>query len=62
MIALECVDIFSHNSDLYKRRKSRIKENVAGEDIIGCEFFIKEFNESGVVIDSRYLEVEKTIK
>jgi len=62
VIAPECVDIFSRNSDLYKRRQSRIKRIITGEDIIGCKFFIKDFKDSGVVIDSHYLEAEKTLK
>jgi len=62
VIAPESVDIFSRNSDLYKRRKSRIKRIITGEDIVGCEFFIKDFTDSGVVIDSPFLEAEKTLK
>ena len=62
LVAPECVDIFSRNSDLYKRRKSRIKRIVTGEDIIGCEFYIKDFTDSGVVIGSPYLEEDKNLK
>lgn len=62
LVAPECVDIFSRNSDLYKRRKTRIKRIVTGEDILRCEFFIQDFTDSGVVIDSSYLEAEKTLK
>lgn len=62
VIAPEYVDIFSKNSDLHKRRQSRIKRFLSGEEIIDCEFYIKEFTVSGVIIDSRYLEEEKTLK
>lgn len=62
LVAPESVDIFSRNSDLYRRRKSRIKRIVSGEDIIGCEIVIVGTTESGVVIDSQYLEAEKTLK
>jgi len=61
VIAHECIDVFSRNSDLYKRRKSRIKRIVTGEDILRCEFFIKDFTDSALVIDSQYLEAEKTL-
>ena len=62
MIAPECIDIFSRNSDLYKRRQSRIKRTVSGEEILSCEFFIKDFTDSGVVIGSPYLEEDKNLK
>ena len=62
LVSPECVDIFSRNSDLYKRRKSRIKIIVTGDDILSCEFFIKGFSDSGVVIGSPYLEEEKNLK
>jgi hypothetical protein len=62
LIAPEYVDIFSRNSDLYKRRKSRIKRIVTGKEIAGCEIVIIGTTESGVVIDSQYLEAEKTLK
>ena len=62
VIAPESIDIFSRGSDLYKRRQSRIKRTVSGEEILSCEFFIKDFTDSGVVIDSSYLEAEKTLR
>lgn len=62
VIAPESVDVFSRNSDLYRRRKSRIKRIVTGEEIAGCKFFIKDFTDSALVIDSQYLEAEKTLK
>jgi len=62
VIATECIDIFSKNSDLYKRRQSRIKRIVTGEDIIDCEFYVKELTDSGVVVGSPYLEEDKTLK
>jgi len=62
VIAPESVDIFSRNSDLYKRRQSRIKRIVSGDEILSCEFFIKDFTESSVVIGSPYLEEDKTLK
>jgi hypothetical protein len=62
LIAPEYVDIFSRNSDLYKRRQSRIKRTVSGDEIAGCELVIIGTTESGVVIGSPYLEAEKTLK
>jgi len=62
VIAPESIDIFSRNSDLYKRRKSRIKRTVSGQEIAGCEIVIIGITESGVVIDSPFLEAEKTLK
>ena len=62
VIASESVDVFSHGSDLYKRRQSRIKRIVTGEEILSCEFFIKEFTDLGVVIGSPYLEEDKTLR
>lgn len=62
LVAPESIDIFSRGSDLYRRRKSRIKRIVTGQEIAGCEFFIKDFTESSVVIGSPYLEEDKTLK
>lgn len=62
VIAPECIDIFSRNSDLYKRRQSRIKRIITGEDIINCEFYIKDFTDSFIIVSSRYLEEDKTLK
>ena len=62
VIAPESIDIFSRGSDLYRRRKSRIKRTVSGQEIAGCELVIIETTDSGVVIDSPFLEAEKTLK
>ena len=62
VIAPESIDIFSRGSDLFKRRKSRIKRIVTGEEIAGCEIVIIGITESGIVIDSSFLEAEKTLK
>ena len=62
LVTHESIDIFSRGSDLYKRRQSRIKRIVSGDEILSCEFFIKDFTESSVVIGSPYLEEDKTLK
>lgn len=62
LVAPESIDVFSRSSDLYKRRKSRIKRIVAGGDILSCEIVIIGTTESGLVIDSSFLEAEKTLK
>ena len=62
LISPECIDIFSRNSDLYKRRQSRIKRIITGDEILSCEFFIKDFTDSGIVITSPYLEAEKRLR
>ena len=62
VIASESIDVFSRKSDLYKRRKSRIKRIVSGQEIAGCEIVIIGTTESGLVIDSPFLEAEKTLK
>jgi len=62
LVTHESIDIFSRGSDLYRRRKSRIKRILTGDEIAGCELVIIGTTESGVVIDSQYLEAEKTLK
>lgn len=62
VIASECIDVFSRNSDLYKRRKSRIKRIISGDEILSCEFFIKDFTDTGIVVSSQYLEEYKTLR
>jgi len=62
VIASECIDIFSRNSDLYKRRQSRIKRIITGDEILSCEFFIKDFTDSGIVVSSPYFEEDKTLR
>jgi len=62
VMAPEYVDIFGRKSDLYKRRKSRIKRIISGSEIVGCKIVIIEIKDSGIVIDSPYLEAENTLK
>ncbi|MCK5342065.1 MAG: hypothetical protein KAR20_01605, partial [Candidatus Heimdallarchaeota archaeon] len=62
LVAPESIDVFSRKSDLYKRRKSRIKRIISGEEIAGCEIVIIGTTESGIVIDSSFLEAEKKLK
>jgi len=62
VIAPESIDVFSRKSDLYRRRKSRIKRIISGQEIAGCEIVIIGTTESGVVINSQYLEAEKILK
>jgi len=62
LVAPESIDVFSRKSDLYKRRKSRIKRIVAGQEIAGCEFFIKDFTDTGIVVSSPYFEEDKTLR
>ena len=62
LVAPESIDIFSRGSDLYRRRKSRIKRIVTGQEIAGCEFYIQDFTDTGIVVSSPYLEEDKTLR